>query len=65
MGDAGALVYKDGDSAFFLGFLSKRGEAFCFQSRMAAEFRSRAKPTGRWQLQPSFFCKIHHTCPEW
>jgi hypothetical protein len=27
-------------------------------------FRSRARPTGRWQFQPSFFCKIHHTCPE-
>jgi hypothetical protein len=59
-----ADIYKDDDPAFFLGFFLRAGQTFCFQSRMAASFPSRARPTGRWQLQPSFFCSIHHTRPE-
>jgi hypothetical protein len=58
-----ALVYEDDDSALFLGFFLSTGQMFSFQSRMANSFRSRARPTGRWQLQPSFFRRIHHTCP--
>ena len=48
-----ALVYKDDDTALFLGFFLSAGQIFSCQSRMAASFRSRARPTGRWQLQPS------------
>ena len=42
-----ALVYKDDDPALFLGFFLRAGQRFSFQSRMAASFRSRARPTGR------------------
>ena len=56
-----ALVYEDDDSALFLGFFLSTGQIFSFQSRMANSFRSRARPTGRWQLQPSLFRRIHHT----
>jgi hypothetical protein len=59
-----AFVYEDDDPALFLGFFLRAGQMFSFQSRMAASFRSRARPTGRWQLQPSFWRKIHHTWPE-
>lgn len=58
-----ALVYEDDDPALFLGFFLSTGQIFSFQSRMANSFRSRARPAGRWQLQPSFFRRIHHTCP--
>jgi hypothetical protein len=59
-----ALVYEDDDAAFLLGFFLRAGQVFSFQSRMAASFLSRARPTGRWQLQPNFSRKIHHTWPE-
>src|SRR5439155_26033707 len=59
-----AFVYEDDEPALFLCFFLRAGHMFSFQSRMAASFRSRARPTGRWQLQPSFWRKIHHTWPE-
>ena len=56
-----ALVYEDDEAAFLLGFFLRAGQVFSFQSRIAASFRSRARPTGRWQLQPNFWRRIHHT----
>ncbi len=58
-----AFVYEDDEAPLFLGFFLSTGQMFSFQSRMANSFRSRARPTGRWQLQPNFLRKIHHTCP--
>jgi hypothetical protein len=58
-----ALVYEDNDAPLFLGFFLSTGQIFSFQSRMANSFRSRARPTGRWQLHPNFLRRIHHTCP--
>ena len=60
-----ALVYEDDDSPLFLGFFLSAGQIFSFPSRMPNSFRSRARPTGRWQLQPNFCRTIHHTCPGW
>jgi hypothetical protein len=48
-----AFVYEDDDPALFLGFFLSSGQMFSFQSRIAASFRSRARPVGRWQLHLS------------
>jgi hypothetical protein len=54
-----AFVYEDDDPAFVYGILST-GQKLSFQSRVANSFRSQARPTGRWQIQPGFFRRIHH-----
>jgi hypothetical protein len=38
--------------AFFPGFLIS-GQRFRFHCRIFSSFRSSARPTGRWQLQPN------------
>ena len=59
-----AFVDEDDGTAFFLGFFLSSGQRSCFQRRIAASSRSRARPIGRGQLHPS--CrKIRHTCPAW
>ena len=37
----------------FLGVFFTSGQCTCFQWRIAFSFRSRARPTGRWQLHPN------------
>ena len=59
-----AFIDEDDDPPLFLGFFLISGQRFCFQRRMAASSRSRARPVGRWQLHPS--CRrIRHACPGW
>src|SRR6516225_7139877 len=47
------FVGEDDSSPFFLGFFLISTQRFSFHSRILAWSRSRARPTGRWQLQPS------------
>src|ERR1700739_82065 len=48
------FVGEDDGSPFFLGFFLISTQRFFFHLRILASSRSRARPTGRWQLQPSF-----------
>ena len=57
-----AFVDEDDRAPFFLGFFLMAGHSTCRQRRMASSFRSRARPTGRWQLQPRS-SRIFHTWP--
>ena len=57
-----AFVEKDDRSPLFLGFFLMSGQVTFFQWRMACSLRSSARPTGRWQLQPSA-TRIFHTWP--
>ncbi len=59
-----AFVDEDDGPAFVPGFFLISGQRFCFHTRMAASSRAKARPVGRWQLQPS--CRrIRHTWPRW
>lgn len=42
-----AFIDEDDGAVFFPGFFLRVGQVFCFQSAIAASFRSRARPTGR------------------
>jgi hypothetical protein len=48
-----ALVYKDDGAPLALGFLLSRGHSLFFQAAMASSLRSRARPVGRWGLNPN------------
>ena len=54
-----AFVEKDDRSPLFLGFFLMSGQVTFFQWRMARSLRSSARPTGRWQLQPSDTSSFH------
>jgi len=57
-----AFVDEDDDEPLFLGFFLISGQRLRFHCAMARSSRSRARPVGRWQLQPS--CRSsRHTCP--
>src|SRR6516164_461638 len=45
-----AFVDKDDGLVTFSGFFLSSGQRFFFQRRMATSSRSKARPTGRWQL---------------
>jgi hypothetical protein len=49
-----ALVNKNDQPAFAERFFLMSGQRCRFQRPMARSFRSKARPTGRWQLQPNF-----------
>src|ERR1700693_845169 len=55
-----ALVEEDDRAPLFLGFFLMSGQVVFFHTRSASSSRSSARPTGRWQLQPSD-TKIFHT----
>src|SRR5215831_19468322 len=55
------FVDEDDGAPFFLGFFLISTQRFSFHSRILASSRSRARPTGRWQLQPSF-CRMRQAC---
>ena len=55
-----AFVEENDRSLLFLGFFLMSGQVIFFQWRMAFSLRSSARPTGRWQLQPSD-TRIFHT----
>lgn len=47
-----ALVDKEESAPFFFGFFLMRGHSTRFQRVISSSLRSRARPVGRWQLQP-------------
>ena len=57
-----ALVHKHYGSALLERFFFSSGQRTCFHRWMAGSSRWVARPTGRWQLQPSER-KIRQTCP--
>jgi len=59
-----AFVDEDDRTTLFFGFFLMAGHWTFFHSRIAASLRSRARPSGRWQLQPNPR-KIFQTCPAW
>jgi len=59
-----AFVDQNDLAAFFLGFFLSAGQVSFFHSAMAASLRSSARPTGRWQLQPSRRNNFQ-TCAGW
>ena len=59
-----ACVDEDDGPAFVPGFFLILGQRFCCHTRMAASSRSKARPVGHWQLQPS--CRsIRPAWPGW
>src|SRR5688572_25420030 len=58
------LVNEHYRAPLALGFFLTSGQRRFFQRLMAGSSRSRARPVGRWQLQPSFF-NSQLTCPAW
>ena len=58
-----AFVDEDDRSPFGLGFFLIAGHSTRRQWRMPASLRSRARPTGRWQLHPRA-SRIFQTWPE-
>ena len=52
-----AFVNEDQRAAFRFGFFLMRGHSTCFQRVISSSLRSRARPVGRWQLQP--ICPIN------
>ncbi len=62
-GAESTFIDQNDGSAFFLGFFLRAGQVTFFHSAIAASLRSSARPTGRWQLQPS--CRsTFQTCAE-
>lgn len=49
-----ALVEEDDGPTLLAGFFLRRGHCLVFQSAIFASSRSRARPTGRWGLKPSW-----------
>src|SRR5579863_1529133 len=47
-----AFIEEDDGTAFRPGFFLIPGQLTRFHWRIASSFRSRARPSGRWQLQP-------------
>ena len=47
-----ALVDEEEGTPFFFGFFLMRGHSTRFQRAISSSLRSRARPVGRWQLQP-------------
>jgi len=47
-----AFVDEDDRTPFLEGFFLMAGQRMRRQRRISSSFRSRARPTGRWQLQP-------------
>src|SRR5712691_2830569 len=59
-----AFVDEDDGAPLFLGFFLISGQRCCFHCRIFSSSRSSARPTGRWQLQPS--CRrIRQACEGW
>jgi len=59
-----AFVDEDDGSPFGFGLFFNSGQRSCFHRRILASSRSRARPTGRWQLQPS--CRrMRQACEAW
>src|SRR5262245_15386160 len=54
-----AFIDEDNGLALSLGVFFKRGQRCFFQRRMTGSFRSKARPTGTWQLQRSCFNSRH------
>ena len=50
-----ALVDEDNDPSLAESFFLISGQRFCFQFRTDFSSRSRARPTGRWQLHPNLW----------
>ena len=63
-GAESAFVDQNDLSVLFLGFFLRAGQVTFFHSAMAASLRSSARPTGRWQLQPSRRSNFQ-TCAGW
>src|ERR1700686_4281739 len=57
-----AFVDENYDPALIFGLFFNSGQRSFFQRWMAFSSRSRARPVGLWQLQPSRR-RIFHTCP--
>ena len=57
-----AFVHKNDRSALLEGFFFMSGQRTRFHRKIAGSSRWVARPTGRWQLQPSER-KIFQTCP--
>jgi hypothetical protein len=47
------FLNEDDRAALFLGVFFSSGQRACFHRRTAFSLRSRARPTGRWQLHPN------------
>ena len=47
-----AFIDEDYGAPFFFGFFLMRGHSTRFQWTISSSLRSRARPVGRWQLQP-------------
>ncbi len=47
-----ALVDEEERAPFSFGFFLMRGHSTRFQRAISSSLRSRARPVGRWQLQP-------------
>jgi hypothetical protein len=59
-----AFVEEDDGTSFSGSVFFNSGQRTFFQCAIAASSRSKARPTGRWQLQPS--CRrTFQTCPGW
>jgi len=54
------FVDEDDRAALFLGVFFSSGQRACFHRRTALSLRSRARPTGRWQLHPNWR-RMRHT----
>ena len=59
-----ALVDEDDRAALLAGFFLMAGHCFFCHPRIASSLRSRARPVGRWGLQPSEISSFQ-TCPSW
>jgi len=57
-----AFIHEHYGSALLAGFFFISGQRTRFHRRIAGSSRWVARPTGRWQLQPSER-SIRHTCP--
>lgn len=53
------FVQENDGSPFFLRFFLMSGQVTFFQWRMVFSLRSRARPVGRWQLQPRDTSNFH------
>jgi|SRR5580658_2950829 hypothetical protein len=62
LAQAASFIHKNYGSALLEGFFLMSGQRTRFHCNIAGSSRWVARPTGRWQLQPSER-KIRQTCP--
>ena len=59
-----AFINEEDGAAFASGFFLMAGQRFFFQCSIFVSSRSRARPTGRWQLQRNF-ARMRQTWSGW